>query len=117
MGAMDQATALLASVVIEMVTTSVLLQFLRWGSPWRGALAACLATLASHPLVWLVFPEVALRLGYWTALALIEGAVALGEALAYCLLVPLDWRRALAASFIANAASTGAGLLYYALAG
>lgn len=117
MGPMDQATALFASLVIEMAAASALLHFLQWGRPWRGALAACLATLVSHPLVWLVFPETALHLGYWAALAIIEGSVVLGEASAYRLLVPIGRRRALAVSFSANAASTASGLLYYALTG
>jgi hypothetical protein len=46
--------------------------------------------------------------------ALVESGVVLAESVAYRLIVPLPWRRALIASLVANGASTGAGLFYYA---
>jgi hypothetical protein len=43
--------------------------------------------------------------------------VVLAESIAYRVVVPLGWPRALFASLVANASSTAAGLLYYAFTG
>lgn len=55
------------------------------------------------------------RLGYDAAVAAVENGVVLFEGVPYRLIVLLAWPRALLASAIANGASTGAALLYYAL--
>jgi hypothetical protein len=114
---MSQATALILSIAIEAVIAFAMVRGLRWGSGARAALAATIGTLVTHPFVWHAVPWLEGRLGYDAAVALIESAVVLAESLAYRLIVPLAWRRALVASLVANAASTGTGLLYYAFAG
>jgi hypothetical protein len=114
---MSQATALILSIAIEAVIAFAMVSGLRWGSGARAALAATVGTLVTHPFVWHTVPWLEGRFDYGAAVALVESAVVLAESIAYRLIVPLSWRRALVASLIANAASTGAGLLYYAFAG
>jgi hypothetical protein len=114
---MSQLEALILSIAIEAVVAFALVRGLRWGGGWRAALSAALGTLASHPVAWPAMLALIAPLGYWAALAVVESGVVLAESVAYRLIVPLRWRRALLASLVANAASTGAGLLYYALSG
>jgi len=113
---MPQAVALVTSIAIEAVVAFALIRALRWGRGCNAALAAALGTLVTHPIVWALVPRLEDPLGYAGAVALIESGVVLAESVAYRMIVPLAWQRALAASLVANAASTAAGLLYYALA-
>lgn len=113
---MDQATALLVSIAVEAIVAASVLALSGWGAPWRGVAAALAATLLTHPAVWWSFPEIELSTSYRTAFAVTEALVVLVEMLAYRLILPLGWWRALALSFIANAASAGVGVLYYLLA-
>jgi hypothetical protein len=113
---MSQSVALVMSIAIEAVVAFALIRSLRWGREANAALAAALGTLVTHPLVWVLVPRLEAPLGYAGSVALIESGVVLAESLAYRMIVPLAWRRALAASLVANAASTAAGLLYYAVA-
>lgn len=112
---MDQGTALLVSIAVEAAVAAGMLGLSGWGRPLLGAAAAAVGTLITHPLVWGAFPEVELWTDYWTAFALIEALVVLAETFAYRLILPVDWPRALALSFVANAASAAAGMLYYYL--
>src|ERR1700733_693268 len=114
---MTQIQALTVSIAIEAVIAFIMVRGLRWGSGIRAALAATVGTLITHPFVWHGVPRLEAPLGYGAAVALIESLVVLAESVAYRVVVPLAWRHALPASLIANAASTGAGLLYYAFAG
>lgn len=112
---MSQTTALIFSIAIEAVVALVLIRALGWGSGLNAALAASVGTLVTHPIVWALIPRIEEPLGYAGSVALVESGVVLAESIAYRLLVPLRWRRALIASLIANGASTAAGLLYYAI--
>jgi hypothetical protein len=114
---MSQTAALILSIAIEAVVAFVLIRALRWGRGVRAALAATLGTLVTHPFVWALVPRFEPVLGYTATVALVESGVMLAESVAYRLIGPLVWRRALVASLIANAASTAAGLLYYAFTG
>ena len=72
-----------------------------------GAVVA--ANVLSHPAVWFVFPE--LGLGYTRMLLLAELWAFGSELLLYRLVFPaLPWRRAVAASALANAVSLGLGM-------
>jgi hypothetical protein len=112
---MSQTAALVLSVTIEAVVAFALIRALGWGSGLNAALAASLGTLVTHPVAWVLILRLENPVGYAGAVALTEIGVVLAESIAYRLLVPLAWRRSLSASLIANAASTAAGLLYYAL--
>ena len=71
-----------------------------------------MANLASHPAVWLIFPELGAALGLQRALTLVVSeAWAFGlEAWIYWLLIgPGQLRRALAASLAGNGLSLAAG--------
>jgi hypothetical protein len=70
--------------------------------------------LFTHPVVWVIVPPLETPLGYATAVVLVEAGVVLAESVAYRLIVPLAWPRALLASLIANGGSIAAGLGYYA---
>lgn len=76
----------------------------------RRVLAALLAQILTHPVVWFVLPE--LRLGTMTYLVLAETwAVALELVFYRLVFADLTWRRALGISALANGASFGVGLL------
>jgi len=111
---MSQIQALLFSIAIEAVVAFALIRALRWGGGTRAALSATIGTLITHPVAWPAMLHLMAPLGYWAAVALVESGVVLAESVAYRLIVPLPWRRALIASLVANGASTGAGLFYYA---
>jgi hypothetical protein len=112
-----QTMAMLASMGLEALAAAALLRATGWGRPWRGAAAAVLGTLLSHPLAWGGISLAQERLGYWPAVLGVEALVALAEAPAYRVLVPIPWRRALLAALLANAISTAAGLGWYAWEG
>jgi hypothetical protein len=76
----------------------------------RRFAAVVTANLATHPLVWFLFP--ALALGRPARLALSEAWALIAEAIIYLTVWPaLRPRRAFVVSLIANAASAAAGLL------
>jgi hypothetical protein len=112
-----EALAMLASIAIEGAVASVLLRTLHWGSGRRGAMAAAIGTLFTHFLAWTLVLRLMDGLGYGCAVALVESGVVVFESLPYRLIVPLSWPRALFASLVANGASTGAALCYYAATG
>jgi hypothetical protein len=84
-------------------------------APMGRRVAAGLAVnLATHGLLWLVWPG--LPGSYAARLVAAELGVVLLEAAAYRLALAGSLRRALAASLLANALSVGAGLLLWRLA-
>lgn len=110
---MDQATALLLSIAVEAAVAAGMLGLSGWGRPLLGVAAAAAGTLITHPLVWGAFPQIELWTNYWTAFAVVEALVVLAETFAYRLILPVEWPRALALSFVANAASATVGMLHY----
>jgi len=65
----------------------------------RGAVDAALLNLVTHPLAYLAIQR-------WAApFAAVELAVAIAEALGYCLVTRLGWRRALVVSLVCNIAT------------
>jgi hypothetical protein len=81
----------------------------RSGSPKQRVALAVVANLATHPLVWFVFPELGISYRQWLVLAEVW-AVAI-EAIAYATqLRSLGARRAVLVSLAANAASVAVGL-------
>ena len=85
------------------------------GAHWaRRAGVVLLANLASHPLVWLLFPDAA-PLGQMRIIVAELFALLL-EGAAYLLVWPrIGARRAFGSSALANGASFGVGLLLRAL--
>jgi hypothetical protein len=112
-----QAVSLIFSIVIEAIVAFAWLRAFGWGNGWRGALSATVGTLITHPIVWRTVPPLEEAIGYGAAVALIEAGVVLAESIPYRLIVPLAWKRALAVSLVANAASACAGIAVNALAG
>jgi len=77
---------------------------------WRLAIAGAAGTCVTHPLLWFAWP-LAVR-DYTTYIWSGELLVAAIESATFFALArPIDWRRAVIASFTANAASFGLGLL------
>jgi hypothetical protein len=97
------------TVVIELLVATPLLA--PSGAPWkRRAAIVLLANLASHPLVWFVFPE--WTMGSAARLGLSEAWAVGVEAAAYALVWPaLERPRAFGVSALANGASLSIGLL------
>lgn len=112
---MTEVDALLLSVAIEASAAAFLAWITRWGTPWRAALAATLATLGTHWLAWRSILWLLPWLDYPASVVLVEAGVVATEAIAYRLIMPLGLRRALVMSLAANAASTGLGLMLYGL--
>ncbi|MEM6293670.1 MAG: hypothetical protein AAGA54_20515 [Myxococcota bacterium] len=110
-----QTRALLLTLAIELPCVLALGHARGWmKSPQRLAwlLAACAATLCTHPFAW----EAAIThnpdLTPEGKVARIEGAVVLAEAVLYALALRLHPLRALALSFLANTTSFLVGLLW-----
>ena len=75
----------------------------------RRLAVVAVANLATHPLVWFLFPGLAF--GRATRLGLSEGWAVGAEIAIYLLVWPsLRWRRATVVSLAANAASVAVGL-------
>jgi hypothetical protein len=102
--------AFLITVAVEAPIVLALTRGLPTRAPRRFLLVA-FAQLATHPLVWFVFPRIAGLTGR-TSAALSELWAWLAEALLYALVLPnLGPVRALGISAVANGASVAAGLL------
>lgn len=112
---MTEIDALLLSVAVEAPAAALLIRIMRWGTAWRAALAATLATLGTHWLAWRGILWLLPWFDYAAAVLLVEAGVVAMEAVAYRLIVPLGLRRALVMSLAANAASTVIGLMLYGL--
>jgi hypothetical protein len=101
------ARAFAATVAVELAVAAPLLG---GRAPWSRRLAAVvLANLCSHPVVWLVIPELGLGWPAWIVVAELW-AFAI-EALLYGVVFAGQARRAVVASLAANAASLAVGLL------
>jgi hypothetical protein len=112
---MTQFVALLLSILIEAAVAAALVAALRWGNGFRAATAAIIGTLATHWLAWWAAPPLEALFGYAAAAAAAETMVVLAESVVYLFVASLPYRRALATSLVANAASFGLGLALYAL--
>jgi hypothetical protein len=82
-------------------------------SAWAPVMIALGLQLATHPLLWVLFPGAADR---WTTFLACEAAVALVEGLLVALLLrrqrqPRPLRRGLFAGLVANALSASVGVL------
>ena len=78
----------------------------------RRLAAVLLVNLATHPLVWFLFPGVAAR--YAVRVAFSEAWALAAETGGYWIIWPrLDMRRAFATSLLANAASFIVGLVVF----
>jgi hypothetical protein len=111
---LTQTEALALTLIIEGMSALVIGRALSLSAA-NCALAAMLASLFTHPLLWAVFYDVHAIVGPLTT-PLLEAAVFLAEAPFYRWLVGCRWIDALLASLLVNAASWGAGEIIYALA-
>lgn len=76
----------------------------------RRIAAVALVNLATHPLVWFLFPGLTMRYAFRVALSELWALSA--EAVGYATIWPeLRWKRAALISLLANGASFGLGLL------
>jgi hypothetical protein len=82
----------------------------------RRLLLAVFANLATHPVVWYVFPD--LPIDFVWSLLLSEAWATATEAVFYRVVLDgLGWTRATLVSLAANGASFGAGLAWYLFGG
>lgn len=109
-----QLEAWLITLAVEM-SVAVLLALAVRGDPRRFAASAGLGSLISHPLVWAMFFPLMRWGGYWSAFAIAESFAVLSESILYALIARQTWPRALAFSFLVNAASVAAGFIRHAL--
>ena len=103
-------TAFLFTVAVEVPIATT---FLRGKEPfpvWRRFVLALAAQCASHPAVWVVYPE--LPIPYWTMIVIAETWAFGSETVLYAALGRgVSWRRAAGVSLVANGLSYGIGLL------
>ena len=111
---MTQTDALALTLIIEGTAALAIARAMRL-SPASCALAAMLASLVTHPILWAIFYDVHAVLGAFTT-PMLEVAVFLAETPVYRWIAGCRWNQALLASLLVNAASWGAGELIYALA-
>jgi uncharacterized membrane protein len=107
----DWLRAFALTVLIELV---IALPWLRRAEPRVGRRLAgiVLANLATHPLVWFLFPG--LLVPYGARIALSELWAFLGETCVYKFVWPtLPLQRAALVSLVANGTSFGIGLLLF----
>ena len=107
---MSQGTALLLSIAIEAAVAAGLVLAWRDLAIWRALLAAAIPSVSTHPIAWWGVGALEAHLPYGLAVAVVEAAVVLVEAVGWRLLTPLGWRRSLTASLVTNAVSAGVGL-------
>ncbi len=111
---MTQTDALALTLIVEGITALAIARAIKL-SPASCALAAMLASLLTHPVLWAVFYDVHAVLGTLTT-PLLEVAVFLAETPIYRWIAGCRWREVLLASLVVNAASWGTGEIIYALA-
>jgi hypothetical protein len=108
------AASFLITLVVELVVAGSILRCAEW-TRWRRYGCIAVANLATHPMVWFVFP--ALPIPYFGIVILAEAWAVVLEAIAYRLALPASPRWCpLAASALANGASYCVGLVVLALA-
>jgi len=113
-----QTQALLVTLAVEVPVVVGLAAALRWTARRLGALvalAACaaLASLVTHPLLWIVDPLLAPTVAVGPRWALLEGAIVVVEAGILALTTGIAVRRALLLSVAANGASLLVGVAAY----
>ena len=97
------------TVIVELAIATPLLSRVE-PSGLRRSAGIVIANLATHPLVWFVFPAAVLR--FTTRIALSELWAFSAEVLVYRVIWPaLSWRRALITSLLANAITALIGLV------
>jgi hypothetical protein len=82
---------------------------------WRWPVIILSASLLTHPFAWWANEVGLIALPFWQRAAIIEVSVVILEAILYRFALPLQAKRAIGASLLANSASFGFGLLLYAL--
>ena len=98
------------TLVVELPVAALLLATVE-PRPARRLAVIALANLATHPLVWFLFPGLAL--GHGARLALSEAWAFIAELAIYLLVWPaLRFRRAALTSLAANGASLAVGLAW-----
>jgi steroid 5-alpha reductase family enzyme len=113
-----QTEALCLTLAIEVPIAVGLVAWRRWAPGRLGvvALVGVLASVVTHPLLWVVDPMLQPALGTPIRWALLETAIALVEAGVYVLGAGIGVRRALVTSLLANGVSFAVGLAIYAAA-
>jgi len=118
---MSQSTALLLTVLLEMLASGVWWTAHRMsasvGRPPLGRLllATLTVSLLTHPFAWWANHAFVGEVSRWTRVGLIEAAVVLAEGALFVFLIPLGARRAFPLALLTNATSFGVGLIILAL--
>ena len=114
---MNAVAQLFVNLALSIVVEGALL-YARFRSV-RFCYASLLCNLLTNPLLNLLI-QLVLRFSpglYWAALVPLEIAVVFAEAYVYRLLCDFSVKRALLISLLLNAASYGAGALFWSVAG
>lgn len=106
---MEQISALLLTLIIE----APLVTFMS-GSPylhWRFLFIACIPTLITHPILWLLASKTPALLSYFWWILLLESLVVAAEAYILWHIVHRSFWRCFMISLVANLASALVGIL------
>ena len=113
---MSQITALLITLAIEIP----IMVFVAW--MWRSrvneplpvvAVVAGAASLVTHPFAWWLNQALAPALSFGPRATVIETLVVAAEMVVLAIFARMAWRTAGVASFVANMASFGFGLIWF----
>jgi hypothetical protein len=103
---------LIVAIVVEALVSFLLIWGRGWGSAARAVVASVIGTVVTHPVAWsIVLSNARPRYGNPPMALAAEAAAILVASIAYRLIVPLVWRRALFASLLANIGSVAAIVL------
>jgi hypothetical protein len=112
---MSEFEAMLLSAAIEGPLAFAVVSIKRWPcrGPFQAALTVMLATAATHPQLWTASQWLFPRIGYWSALGILEGVVILVEAAIIVWVSGLSSTQALVVSGVTNSASATAGIILF----
>lgn len=112
---MTQLEAMLFSMGTEAATALALALLVLPHAQWRAPLAAALATLCSHPIVWPAALALFAVLDYWAVAAIVEAFAVLIEAPFYAVMARMTLLSGLGCSLAANAVSVTLGWIWAVL--
>ena len=101
---------LIVAIVVEAFVSFLLVRGRGWGSGTRALVASVIGTVVTHPVAW----SIAFAANRYSDLALAlvaEAGAILVASIAYRMIVPLPWGRALAVSLLVNISSVAAVFL------
>jgi hypothetical protein len=99
---------LIVAIVVEALVSFLLIRGRGWGGGARAIVASVIGTVVTHPVAWSIALAARPRYGNLALALVAEGGAILVASIAYRMIVPLVWGRALAVSLLVNICSVAA---------